>query len=95
MIGMVLSTQGLWVIVLQGREQTAVLVDSLMTHFLIGAVWLLLPIGFVTVLVSLATLRRGLRPVMQASAAAAAVGPDKPGVRLPVAGLPREVTAAR
>jgi two-component system sensor histidine kinase TctE len=53
---------------------------------------LLLPIGMVTVLVSLATLRRGLRPLTQASAAAATVGPTRPGVRLPTLGLPREVT---
>jgi signal transduction histidine kinase len=81
-----------WVIVLQGREQTDVLVDSLMAHFLMGAIWSLVPIGVVTVLVSLMTLRRGLRPLMQASAAAAAVGQTSPGLRLPTAGLPREVT---
>jgi two-component system sensor histidine kinase TctE len=92
MVGFAQATGGRWVIVLQGREQTSVLVDSLMTHFLIGAIWLLLPIGGVTVLVSLATLRRGLRPLMQASAAASVVGPGQAGVRLPVTGLPREVS---
>jgi signal transduction histidine kinase len=92
MVGFAMPIGQRWVIVLQGREQTDVLVDSLMAHFLVGAIWLLLPIGVVTVLVSLATLRRGLRPVMQASAAAATVGPTRPGVRLPMVGLPREVT---
>jgi len=91
-VGYAMATGGRWVVVLQGREQTAVLVDSLMTRFLLGAVWLLLPIGCVTVLVSRATLRRGLRPLVEASAAAASVGPSRPGVRLPVAGLPREVS---
>jgi signal transduction histidine kinase len=91
-VGFAMATAGRWVIVLQGREQTEVLVDSLMARFLIGAIWLLLPIGAVTVLVSLGTLRRGLRPLLQASAAAATVGPGRPGIRLPMAGLPREVS---
>jgi two-component system, OmpR family, sensor histidine kinase TctE len=90
MIGLTMGTGGRWVVVLQGREQTDVLIDSLMAQFLMSAVWLLLPIGLVTVLVSLATLRRGLRPLMKASAAAATVGPTQPGVRLPMTGLPRE-----
>jgi two-component system sensor histidine kinase TctE len=91
-VGYAMDAGGRWVVVLQGREQMDVLADSLMAHFLMGAIWLLLPIGGVTVLVSLATLRRGLRPLMQASAAAATVGPMRPGVRLPMTGLPREVT---
>jgi two-component system sensor histidine kinase TctE len=92
MVGFTMAVGRRWVIVLQGREQTDVLVDSLMAHFLIGAVWLLLPIGLVTVLVSLATVRRGLRPLTRASDAAATVGPGRPGLRLPTSGLPREVT---
>ena len=92
MVGLATATGGRWVVVLQGREQSGVLADSLMGRFLIGAIWLLLPIGGATVLVGLVTLRRGLRPLMQASAAAATVGPGKPGVRLPVSGLPREVS---
>jgi two-component system, OmpR family, sensor histidine kinase TctE len=92
MVGFVLGAGGRWVVVLQGREQADVLVDSLMARFLIGAIWLLLPIGGVMVLVSLATLRRGLRPLVQASAAAAKVGAGHPGVRLPVTGLPVEVS---
>ncbi len=91
MVGLA-AEAGPWrVVVLQGREQTAVLLDSLMGSFLIGAVWLLLPIGAVTVLVGVLTLRRGLRPLLEASAAAALVGPDRPGARLPLARLPAEV----
>jgi two-component system, OmpR family, sensor histidine kinase TctE len=92
MVGFATATGRRWVVVLQGREQTSVLVNSLMARFLIGAIWLLLPIGCVTVLVSLTTVRRGLRPLLQASAAARAVGPGQVGVRLPVTGLPREVS---
>lgn len=83
---------GPWrIVVLQGREQTAVLLDSLMENFLISAVWLLLPIGVATVLVGELTLRLGLRPLRQVSAAAALVGPTQPGARLPVTELPWEM----
>ncbi|WP_284947964.1 sensor histidine kinase [Acidisoma cladoniae] len=91
MVGYAQPAGGRWVVVLQGREQTAVLLDSLMAHFLFGALWLLLPIGAATALVSLYTLRRAFKPLLRVSAAAAFVGASRPGLRLPVAGLPREV----
>jgi signal transduction histidine kinase len=92
MVGFALPEKRLWVVVLQGREQSSVLADSLLASFLGDTLWLLLPIGLGTVLVSVLTLRRGLRPLVRASAAASAVGAARPGVRLPAAGLPREVT---
>lgn len=92
MVGFAVPVGDRWVVVLQGREQADVLADSLMAHFLFGAIWLLLPLGCAMVVVSLVTLRRGLRPLTEASAAAASVGPSHPGLRLPVADLPREVT---
>lgn len=91
MVGYALPMGPLWVVVLQGREQTSVIVDSLMASFLAGSVWLLAPIGLAAMLVSVLTLRRGLRPLLRVSAAAAAVG-GQAGARLPLAGLPREVT---
>lgn len=91
MVGLI-AAAGFWqVAVLQGREQTAVLLDSLMGNFLIGAIWLLLPIGCAMVLVGVLTLHRGLRPLLQVSAAAALVGPSQPGVRLPATKLPCEI----
>jgi signal transduction histidine kinase len=92
MVGFALPERKRWVVVLQGREQTSVLADSLLASFLGDTLWLLLPIGLGSVLVSVFTLRRGLRPLLRASAAASAVGAARPGVRLPAAGLPREVT---
>jgi signal transduction histidine kinase len=92
MVGFTLPAATRWVIVLQGREQSAVLTDSLMSSFAAGSVWLLIPTGFAATLLSVFTLRRGLRPILRVSAAAAAVGAAQPGVRLPLAGLPREVT---
>lgn len=91
MVGLV-AHAGRWrVMVLQGREQTAVLLDSLTGNFLLAALWLLLPIGAAMILVGVVTLRRGLRPLQRASAAAALVGPSRPGARLPVDDLPGEV----
>ena len=91
MIGLA-SAAGPWrVVVLQGREQTSVLLDSLMENFFVGAVWLLLPIGVAMVLVGVLTLRLGLRPLRQVSAAATLIGPTQPGARLPVMPLPWEV----
>jgi two-component system sensor histidine kinase TctE len=92
MIGFALRRGERWVVVLQGREQAAVLLQSLLASFLATSIWLLLPIGLATVVVSLLTLRTGLRPLLRVSAAAASVGPARPGVRLPTAGLPREVS---
>jgi two-component system sensor histidine kinase TctE len=92
LMGFARSAGGRLVILLQGREQADAVVDSLTTEFLGADVWLLLPIGLLMLGVSIVTLRRGLRPLTRASAAAAAIGPGEPGRRLPAEGLPREVT---
>jgi signal transduction histidine kinase len=91
MIGYALPAGLRWVIVLQGREQSSVLIDSLVSSFFAGSVWVLLPIFLAAMLVSVLTLHRGLRPIMRVSATAAAIG-AQPGIRLPLTGLPREVT---
>jgi len=91
MIGYALPAGRNWVIVLQGREQSSVLTASLMSSFFAGSVWFLMPIGFAAMLVSVLTLHRGLRPIMRVSATAATIG-AQPGIRLPLTGLPREVT---
>ncbi len=54
-------------------------------------VWLLLTSGAVVVASGVLTLRLALRPLNRLSAAAALVGPEHPGVRLPEAGLPGEL----
>jgi signal transduction histidine kinase len=91
MLGFALPAGNRWVIVLQGREQSSALTASLMSSFFAGSVWLLMPIGFAAMLVSVLTLRRGLQPIMRISATAASIG-GHPGDRQPLAGLPREVT---
>jgi len=92
LMGFARNVDGRLVLLLQGREQAEAIVDSLTTQFLGTAVWLLLPIGLLMLGVSIVTLRRGLRPLTRASAAATAIRPGEPGRRLPAEGLPREVT---
>jgi signal transduction histidine kinase len=92
MIGFIKRSGSRWVVVLQGRDQGDALADGLLARFMAAALYLLLPIGVLAIVVTLATLRRGLRPLAEAAAAAAAVRPGDTGVLLPNNGLPREVT---
>jgi signal transduction histidine kinase len=91
MIGFVTRAGPFRIAVLQGREQTAALLDSLIGNFLLGALWLLLPLGAALILVSVATVRLGLGPVRRVSTAAAKIGPGHPDIRLPTEALPSEI----
>ena len=92
MVGFV-THSGRWrVAVAQSREQSEVLVSSLLTEFFSTGLVLLTLIGAVSVAISVITVRQGLRPLLHASTAAAAVDASRPGVRLPEDGLPGEVT---
>ena len=86
------APSGQWrVAVAQSREQSEALVGSLLAEFLSNGLALLALIGAAAVLIGVLTVRRGLRPLRLASAAAARVEPARPGLRLPDAGLPGEV----
>jgi signal transduction histidine kinase len=91
MVGLLTIARPWRIVVAQGREQSEVLVDSLVQEFMVSALWLLVPIGLVTVAIAVFTIHRGLWPLRRTSAAAALVGPTRPGVRLPSARLPREL----
>jgi signal transduction histidine kinase len=85
--------QGPWrVVVAQAHEQQEGLVESLLREFLFSALWLLVPMALLVVGIAVLTLRHGLRPLRQASAAAAQIGPEHPHVRLPIIGLPGELS---
>lgn len=92
LLGVVVPAYGRWhVVVAQAQEQIEAMVDSLLREFLASALWLLLPIGAATVLIGVLTIRSGLRPLREVSAAAAQVGSHRPGLRLPAARLPGEL----
>jgi signal transduction histidine kinase len=78
--------------VAQSREQSEALVGSLLAEFFSTGLVLLALIGTASVLIGVLTVRSELRPLRLASAAATRVEPARPGLRLPEAGLPGEVT---
>ncbi|MBU6499660.1 MAG: HAMP domain-containing histidine kinase, partial [Rhodospirillales bacterium] len=91
MVGLV-SDIGPWrIVVAQGHEQQEVLLNSVVQDLLTSALWLLGPLGLLTVAIGVLTLRHGLRPLREVSAAAARIGPGNPGQRLPATRLPREL----
>ena len=91
LVGVLIAHDGWRVAVAQAHEQQEALIESLLHDFLVSTVWLLVPIGAATVGVGVLTLRHGLRPLREASAAARRAGPAAPGTRLPSAGLPQEL----
>ncbi len=91
MVGYALTTGPWTVMVAQGREQSEVLVRGVLAELLSTGLALLAGIGTIAVLIGVWTVRQGLRPVRGASAAAAAIGPARPGARLPETDLPAEI----
>ena len=92
MIGFMEQNGARWVLVLQGRDQADALADGVLARLMVAALYLLLPIGILAIVVTLATLRQGLRPLAEAAAAATAIRPGDSGRLLPNEGLPYEVT---
>lgn len=92
MVGFVTGV-GRWrVAVAQSREQSEVLISSLLTEFFSTGLVLLVLIGGTSVAISVITVKQGLRPVLRASTTAAEVDASHPGRRLSDAGLPAEIT---
>jgi signal transduction histidine kinase len=91
MVGYALSKSPWTVVVAQGREQSEVLVRGVVAELLSTGLVLLIAIGTMAVLIGVWTVRQGLRPVRAASAAAATIGPTRPGARLPESDLPAEI----
>lgn len=86
------TTAGHWrVFVAQSREQVENLVRSVLAELLTRGLLLLLPIGGGAILIAVWTVKRGLRPAREASAAARVIGPARPGFRLPEADQPAEI----
>ncbi len=83
---------GKWrIFVLQGREQLEALGHSLIREFFTTGLMLLILIGAVAILIAAWTVRQGLAPARAASAAALAIGPSRPGLRLPEERQPGEI----
>ena len=91
MLGYALTTGPYTVLVAQSSEQSEVFVRSVLAELLSTGLALLAVIGAIAVLIGVWTVRQGLHPVRRASAAAAAIGPNMPGARLPEMDLPAEI----
>jgi signal transduction histidine kinase len=86
------AQSGKWrIFVLQGREQLEALGHSLIREFFTTGLMLLILIGAVAILIAAWTVRQGLAPARAASAAALAIGPSRPGLRLPEERQPAEI----
>ena len=68
------------------------LAHVLLGEFVRDVAWVIPLFAAATLAVGVWSIRRGLRPVVAASAMAARIAPDATGVRLPEAGLPTELT---
>lgn len=70
---------------------SAALVHSLLYEFVIDLAWIVPTVMLVTMAIGVFAIRRGLKPVRQASQLASAIGPSATSVRLPETGLPTEI----
>jgi signal transduction histidine kinase len=68
-----------------------VLIDDIVADFFVDVGWVPIPILVLLLVIDIAIFWRALRPVVQASALAANIGPARTDVRLPTAGMPREI----
>ena len=80
-----------WVQVAQDLEHPDVVVDDIISAFLKRVAWLILPILLLLALFDFVIVRQALRPVLEASDMARAIGPATLSVRLPIDELPDEI----
>ena len=80
-----------WIQVAQDLEHPDVIVDDIVAAFLYRVGWIILPILLVLLLFDIVIVRRAIRPVLDASGRASAIGPTKIDVRLPTANMPSEI----
>jgi two-component system, OmpR family, sensor histidine kinase TctE len=80
----------LWVTIARAADDDE-LVHSLLREFVFNIAWLVPLVAAATLAIGVVAIRRGLRPLRQASARAATIEPGSISVRLPVEDVPSEV----
>ncbi len=91
MVGVAVPAGSWRVVVAAASGHSDVLVDDVLGELAGRGLVLLVLVGAAGIGIAVLTLRCGLRPLRRISAAAARIGPARPGLRLPKAGLPSEV----
>jgi signal transduction histidine kinase len=86
-----IAGQKLWIEVSQDLAHRDVLIDDIVADFFPRVGWITAPILLLLLVIDVGIIRRALRPVVAASALAEHIGPSHTDLRLPEAGMPREV----
>jgi signal transduction histidine kinase len=86
-----IAGQKLWVEVSQDLAHRDVLIDDIVADFFTRVGWITAPILFLLLIIDVAIIRRAMYPVVTASRLAERIGPMRTDLRLPEAGMPREV----
>ena len=86
-----IAGQRLWVQVSQDLAHRDVLIDDIVADFFTRVGWITVPILLLLLAIDVAIFRRALQPIVAASALAERIGPRHTELRLPQAGMPREV----
>jgi signal transduction histidine kinase len=81
----------IWVQLGEDLGHPDVIFDDIVTSFLAKVAWVTIPIMLLLLVVDIIVVRRALRPVVQISQMARAIGPARIGLRLDTNNLPREV----
>ena len=85
------SHDGLSVTVAQNAQYPDVIFDDIMADYLSRIGWFTVAILAILLAVDIVIIRRALHPVVRASRIASAIDPKRTDLRLPLAGLPREL----
>lgn len=84
-----LGPRTLWIQIASSDQETSL--DTVVEEFINHLAWIWAPFVVALLLVNLLIIHRGLKPLRLASASAAAIGPETASMRLPEAGMPREM----
>ncbi|HEY0523404.1 MAG TPA: ATP-binding protein [Stellaceae bacterium] len=83
--------QHLWVQVAENMSHRDVLMDDIVAEFFPRVGWITAPILLLLLVIDILIFRRSLRPILDASALAARIGPERTELRLPERSIPREI----
>jgi signal transduction histidine kinase len=81
----------LWVQVSEDLAHRDVLIDDIVAEFFTNVGWITVPVLLLLLVIDVLIFRRAMQPIVAASALAEEIGPDHTELRLPQAGMPREV----